>query len=101
MNREGAHKTVSLRVHGRVQGVFYRAWMVAEATRRGLHGWVRNRSDGTVEAAVSGASAKVDELIAACRTGPPGAAVSRVDVAGAEEAQAARFGPGFAQAPTV
>jgi acylphosphatase len=94
-------KTISLRIHGRVQGVFYRAWTVAEASRRGLRGWVRNRSDGTVEAVASGPAAKVDELIAACRIGPPRAAVSRVEVAEADESQAALFGPGFTQAPSV
>jgi len=101
MDRQDAHKTVSLRIHGRVQGVFYRAWTVAEAGRRGLQGWVRNRSDGTVEAVLSGPAAQVDDMIAACRLGPPRAAVSRIDVAEAEIDEAALFGPGFQQAPTA
>lgn len=94
-------KTVSLRIHGRVQGVFYRAWMVGEAQRRGLMGWVRNRADGSVEALVSGPAAKVDDLIAACRLGPPHASVSRIEIKEAEESEAQTVGAGFRQAPTV
>jgi acylphosphatase len=47
-------KSVRLTIRGRVQGVSYRYWTVTEATARGLHGWVRNRRDGSVEAFVSG-----------------------------------------------
>ncbi len=57
--------TKRLRIHGRVQGVFYRAWTVQEATALGLRGWVRNRRDGTVEMLVSGDTAAVDRLSAA------------------------------------
>ena len=92
-------KTVRLKISGRVQGVFYRAWTVGEATKRGLDGWVRNRSDGSVEAVISGPSSKVDELVAACRTGPPRASVSRIDVGEVDDSEAQ--GPGFRQAPTV
>jgi acylphosphatase len=73
-------KTVRLVVSGRVQGVSYRYWTVGEATARGLNGWVRNRRDGTVEALVSGPARSVDELIAACRQGPPAARVADVEV---------------------
>jgi acylphosphatase len=92
----GADRAVALRIEGRVQGVWYRGWAVAEAGRRGLRGWVRNRSDGTVEALVIGPAAAVADMIEACRRGPPAARVS-----GVIEGQAADDGsPGFRQRPT-
>ena len=62
-------------IAGRVQGIGYRDWMVQEAVRLGVHGWVRNRRDGTVEALVGGEEAAVQALLSACRRGPPLAAV--------------------------
>lgn len=67
-------------VRGRVQGVGYRAWVDTEARRRDLEGWVRNRRDGTVEMVFAGPSATVDDMIAACRRGPPLARVDALDV---------------------
>lgn len=67
-----------LEIDGRVQGVGFR-WFVREAARRrGVAGWVRNRSDGTVELEVSGNEASLRELIAVLREGPPGARVDDV-----------------------
>lgn len=85
-----------LRIEGRVQGVGYRAWMVRSAQRLGVSGWVRNRGDGSVEALVSGETAAVEELLRACRRGPPGASVSliREDLAEPES------DPGFSARPT-
>ena len=97
MSEGTQEKTVRLRIFGRVQGVFFRAWTVEEATRRGLAGWVRNRRDGSVEVLVSGPAGKVAEMVAACREGPPYAIVSRVEEGPAEETVS---GPGFRQAPT-
>src|SRR5690242_14922749 len=70
-----------LRVYGRVQGVGFRAYCEDLAQARGLGGWVRNRRDGGVELLVYGPTAKVTEMIEACRRGPPGARVVDVHVA--------------------
>lgn len=67
-----------IRVSGRVQGVGYRASLQREACRLGLGGWVRNRTDGTVEALLQGPQAAVDALIGWARRGPPGAHVTEV-----------------------
>jgi acylphosphatase len=67
-------------IRGRVQGVGYRAWAAREARTRGLKGWVRNRSDGAVEAVFMGDESTVQEMIAACRKGPRMAMVSAVEV---------------------
>ncbi len=89
-------RAVALRIEGRVQGVWYRGWMVTEADRRGLRGWVRNRSDGSVEALLIGGQAPVAEMIEACRRGPPAARVSAV----VERPVADDGSSGFRQRPT-
>ena len=67
-----------LRVYGLVQGVYYRHSTIQQAQRLGLHGWVRNRSDGSVEALVAGPAPALDGLIAWARRGPTAARVSEV-----------------------
>jgi acylphosphatase len=67
-----------------VQGVGYRYSMMAQASRAGVTGWVRNRRDGTVEAMLAGPSDKVSELIAWAHQGPPGSQVAGVRVQDAE-----------------
>ena len=71
-------KAVLVRIEGRVQGVWYRGWTVYEANVRGLRGWVRNRTDGTVEALFAGPKEDVDAILEACWQGPPAARVARV-----------------------
>lgn len=66
--------------HGRVQGVSYRYACQREADRRGVAGWARNRSDGTVEAVFEGAGAEVDAMVDWARSGPSAARVERLDV---------------------
>ena len=69
-----------VRVTGRVQGVFFRAWTRGEAQTLGLCGWVRNCSDGTVEAHLEGEADAVEEMLDLMREGPPGARVDEVSV---------------------
>ena len=68
-------------VHGRVQGVFFRDSLRQRAQARGVAGWVRNRPDGSVEAALEGEPDAVEGVVAFMRAGPRGAEVERVDVA--------------------
>lgn len=82
-------------IAGRVQGVGYRDWMVREAERHGVQGWVRNRADGTVEALVAGEEAAVQALLSACRRGPPLARVSAIT----EEFADPPGEPGFRRLP--
>lgn len=67
-------------IHGRVQGIGFRAALAWEAQKLGVGGWVRNRRDGTVEAMIQGSDAAVATMIAWARHGPPGARVDRVEV---------------------
>lgn len=71
-------------VHGRVQGVFFRASARDEAGRLGVGGWVRNRDDGTVEMVVEGEDDAVERMVAWAREGSPQAWVSGVDVTDTE-----------------
>ena len=71
-------------VHGEVQGVFFRDSTREEAERRGVAGWVTNRSDGSVEAVCEGDPEAVAAMGDFCREGPSRADVTRVDEAGEE-----------------
>lgn len=91
-------------VSGRVQGVGYRAWCLGEARRLGLVGWVRNRSDGTVEWLATGPAAAVEAFVARCRKGPFLARVTdiRVTDISLDEVPADTAVPdGFEKRPTV
>lgn len=84
MSLDGADaaETVCRRVqiYGRVQGVFFRDSLRRLALSLGVGGWVRNRSDGSVEAMLEGTPENVERLIEFCRVGPPSARVDRVIV---------------------
>jgi acylphosphatase len=88
-------KTLCLR--GTVQGIGFRDWMVARAQSLGVAGWVRNRADGSVEALVAGEPAVVEELLRACRRGPPGAVVTEI----IEDLAEPPAEPGFFKRPSV
>ena len=74
-----------VRVTGRVQGVFFRAWTQVQARELGVNGWVRNAGDGSVEAHLEGDEAAVKALVQRMWQGPPSAEVEKVEV---EEAEA-------------
>lgn len=67
-------------VSGRVQGVYFRAHARDQAQRRGLAGWVRNRSDGRVEVAFEGPRPEVEDMVAWCRHGSRLSVVTEVQV---------------------
>ena len=67
-------------ISGRVQGVFFRAETQQAATRIGLHGWVRNRPEGTVGALFQGPQEKVDQMLKWCWQGSPHSKVADVKV---------------------
>lgn len=67
-------------VRGRVQGVFFRDTVRRRAREEGVAGWIRNRSDGSVEAVFEGDAGAVTRLVDLCRSGPPGARVEEVEV---------------------
>ena len=77
--------TRKLRIHGEVQGVWYRAWSAETARALGLRGWVRNCRDGSVEMLVHGDEGAVARMIARCREGPPAARVDRIDIEETQE----------------
>jgi acylphosphatase len=87
-------RVVHVIVHGRVQGVGFRAWTHHQAELRGLEGWVRNRRDGTVEAVFSGPGDRVDAMLNALRQGPAGSRVERVESNEAEASLIAEPGSG-------
>ncbi|GEO14247.1 acylphosphatase [Microvirga aerophila] len=80
-----ASKTLHVLIHGRVQGVGFRAWTHHQAELHGLKGWVRNRRDGAVEAVFSGPGDLVEVVLKACRQGPRGAVVERVEQLDSDE----------------
>lgn len=90
-------------VRGRVQGVYFRAFVEEEALKLSVEGWVRNRRDGSVEALFVGAGEKVQAMVEVCRRGSP---PSRVDAleereAHAEEVDLRRPGDLFSVLPSA
>jgi len=72
--------TLRLVIYGRVQGVYFRESMRREAQNLAVAGWVRNRTDGAVEALVHGETAVVDAIVRWARRGPERAYVERVEI---------------------
>ena len=73
-------KTVTLRIHGLVQGVFFRKHTRDKAIELGLCGTVRNCEDGSVEVWVEGSEQALSDFVKWCHHGPPRAMVLKVDI---------------------
>ena len=69
---------LSARIFGRVQGVFFRAFVSEWCNKLGLNGFVRNLPDGSVEVKAEGEKQKLEELLLQIKTGPPRAKVEKV-----------------------
>jgi acylphosphatase len=78
-------------IHGRVQGVFFRATARDVAEELGVNGWIRNTEEGDVEAVVSGGTQQLERFIAWCRQGPPRAVVSKVEIEERDDQQFSGF----------
>src|ERR1700733_9801932 len=90
-------------IQGRVQGVGYRAWVEHQARAHGLEGWVRNTTDGSVEALFSGPQDAVADMVASCRRGPSSARVDAVveEPANSDALGLRRAGERFSVLPTI
>lgn len=73
-------KHLTLRIAGRVQGVFFRQSTAAKAQELGLSGWVRNEASGDVMIEVEGSEHTLAPFVAWCHHGPPHAQVTHVEV---------------------
>jgi acylphosphatase len=70
---------VHLLIHGDVQGVGYRQWVVHIVKGTGITGWVKNREDRSVELVAEGETQTLRTLVSKCRKGPEVAWVRQVD----------------------
>jgi acylphosphatase len=89
--------TMNIRIEGQVQGCGFRDFAVREANARKLKGWVRNRSDGSLEAVASGPTKEVEAFIAVCIQGPRGAQVTAVNLQPVDAPESL----GFTRRPSV
>lgn len=90
-----------LSISGDVQGIGFRYSMCVQARRLQLAGWVRNRSDGSVEAVASGEAEALNRLVQWAQHGPAGARIDAVRTRAASEAEATDVDVPFGQRPTV
>jgi acylphosphatase len=80
-----------VRVTGRVQGVFFRAWAQGEARELGVSGWIRNCPESAVEAHLEGEAYDVARMIERMRRGPSNAQVEDLSIEEAPEEGLGRF----------
>ncbi len=69
-----------LLIFGKVQGVGFRNWLYVKATKKNVHGWVKNTIKGEVEVLLIGNNKDVDEIIRQCKTGPSTSRVMEIKI---------------------
>lgn len=84
-------KAIHLIIHGRVQGVGFRAWFASNAKKHELDGWVRNRTDGTVEAVICGDIVHMEQMIKATHKGSLASKVTQLEQSDIHELPARGF----------
>jgi acylphosphatase len=96
-------RAIHMIIPGRVQGVGYRAFVERVARARGLEGWVRNCSDGSVETVIAGPDDTIEATMKVLRRGPAGAKVINVEVhdSSPNAAKARLTGEEFSVLPTL
>lgn len=96
-----AEQTIHFRIEGIVQGVGFRDSLCDVGARFRLSGWVRNRSDGSIEAVARGTPVACESLLAWARRGPPAARVDRIDTRPATREEEDLVSGGFRRLPTL
>jgi len=71
---------MTIKIFGKVQGVFFRHSAREKAKELGIVAHPRNESDGTVVIEIEGDEQAINEFIAWCHEGPPEACVDRVKI---------------------
>ena len=85
------NKHFSIRISGKVQGVFFRALTKEKADELGVKGFVRNEPDGCVYIEAEADEITLRQFMEWCRQGPPRASVEKMDVTEGERKDFARF----------
>ena len=81
----------NVRLTGRVQGVFFRAWAQGQARELGVSGWIRNCPDGSVEAHLGGEEDAVARMVERMRRGPSNARIKEFAVEDVKPENLGRF----------
>ena len=74
------HRQVHIFISGRVQGLFFRQFTQEKAQELELVGWIRNLSNGRVEALIEGDKEKIEKLLTYLKQGPPLSKVEKIEV---------------------
>lgn len=73
-------KGLEMKIIGKVQGVFFRQGVKAEAEKLDLAGWVRNDEDGSVKIVIEGEEKNLQKLVEWCKKGTEWARVEKVEI---------------------